>query len=171
MTTSSGSLSDTFNSTVWYMQKINSRFHVVGVNYYNGEELNKYEGRLSKKTKNEYLETIERKANGSVSSHMIKECPKEYILAYMLYKNSPYISDINWVISRIVEAGLVTKWNGDSMINSTLSTKSKEVQGKGFPRPFSVTDLQASFYILLIGSIAGMVIFIIERMSIYLKKN
>lgn len=163
--TSSSSLMDTFNSTRPTMQILNKKLTLV-----NDSDPTVFKSKLIRKMKNDFLEMLSVKVNGSSSTHMVKECPQQYILTYLMHKESPFYKDFNEIIARLVSSGLVGKWYKDTLVNATLDAPTNpNVFDEPKIRPFSINELQSSFYILVIGLAIGIIIFFIEIVSLKLK--
>lgn len=156
--TTSSSLMDVFDSSRPTMKILKKNLKLIET-----RDAGNIKGRLSRKMKNDFMKTLSLKANGSYSGHMVKECPQQYILSYLMRKDSPYYEDFTLLISRIVNSGLASKWYKDTLVNATLNVQAMNMgDEERQPRSLMIKDLQSSFYILMIGLMTGTVIFLLE---------
>lgn len=96
--------------------------------------------------------------------YKVPECPKTYILAYLLQKHSPYATRINYLLALILSSGLFEKWKCDVIYEAKL--KRQKINDKEISMSFKIlnlNDLQLSFYIITFGNILSILIFFIER--------
>jgi hypothetical protein len=134
---------------------------------------------LDRKTQNEYsLRLNKYRANdGSLLLHVVRECPRNYLLGYVVPRGSPYLPYFNQGIARLVEAGIVEHWKKITPpsterheFDTTNSTEIAEVNTEN-PKVFSLKDLQLAFYILVVGLSVSTVIFLLEIMSMKKRKT
>lgn len=158
ISTSSPGLTDTFKGRDNpYIKELNNRFRVIGINN------SYYKAYLSRESKQNYLDYL--KKAQATNTHVVKECPRTFLLAYLTLKDAHFRKDFNDVIQRIVAAGLVEKWYDTVKINASLALPKNECSIETdplFPRPFSIIDLQTSFFILLTGLFGSLATFYIE---------
>lgn len=84
--------------------------------------------------------------------HLIPECPKHYALAFPLGRNLIFIERFNWILLRLSEGGMITKWTHEMYRNSTIfSTLTLKNQLLNKPEFLSFADLQFPFYTLVFG--------------------
>jgi hypothetical protein len=129
---------------------------------------------LDRKTHNEYDRLLNKyRANdGSLLLHFVRECPRHYLLGYLVPRGSPYLPYFNQGIARLVEAGIVEHWKKITPpsterygeFNTTNLTEIAVVNTEN-PKVFSLKDLQLAFYILVVGLSVSIVIFLLEIMS------
>ena len=129
---------------------------------------------LDRKTQNEYGLLLNKyQANdGSPLLHVVRECPRNYLLGYLVPRGSPYLPYFNQGIARLVEAGIVEHWKNiippsterHDEFDTTNSIEIAEVNTEN-PKVFSLKDLQLAFYILVVGLSVSIVIFLLEIMS------
>ena len=103
--------------------------------------------------------------DGSYFLHLMKSCPRSYLLGYLLPKGSPYIDHINRCISMLVETGIVNTWKNNGSINNEQSER-RDRHARKYEelRVLSLADLQLSFYTLFVGWTSGVVSFLSELM-------
>ncbi|KAL6259301.1 hypothetical protein P5V15_009219 [Pogonomyrmex californicus] len=102
--------------------------------------------------------------------HLVEECPGKFYLSYLLPKNSILNEKINALINQLNQAGLPSLWNQHIIhafiVQKRLLTKEKLARdGKeidGFV-PFNLSDMQSSFYMLLIGLLISTIVFFHEK--------
>ncbi|KAF7419096.1 hypothetical protein HZH68_001749 [Vespula germanica] len=86
--------------------------------------------------------------------HLVKECPRNYYLAYPIPKNSYLLEKLNLLIGRLNQAGLLTLWNNRTImnfINQRRESSTKQTHAGDKFVPFNLEDMQTSFYLLIIG--------------------
>ncbi|EZA50867.1 hypothetical protein DMN91_011411 [Ooceraea biroi] len=109
-------------------------------------------------------------ADGGRLLHLVKECPGEYYLSYLLPKNSILHERINTLIGRLNQAGLPSFWNRriiqafvtQKRLNKQNELVQNEKETNGFV-PFNLSDVQSSFYMLLIGLLISTIVFLHEK--------
>jgi Ligand-gated ion channel. len=134
---------------------------------------------LLARTDEEHVHDLDkyRATDGSFLLHTVRECPRQYLLGYLVPRGSPYLPYINKGIDRLVEAGIVQHWrnimppntNGHNGFNITNLTEIAKVNTKN-PKVFSLKDLQLAFYILAVGLSGSVIIFLLEMLSMKKKK-
>ncbi|XP_017026451.1 uncharacterized protein Ir100a [Drosophila kikkawai] len=94
--------------------------------------------------------------------HKIPECPKSYHIAYVLPRPSPYLEEVNRIVLRLVAAGIVGLWTGETKERAKWSIQRfPEYLAQldvGRWKVLTLSDVQLAFYALSIGCIlAGIV--------------
>jgi hypothetical protein len=129
---------------------------------------------LARKTHEYGLPLNKYRANdGSFLLHVVTECPRHYLLGYLVPRGSPYLPYFNQGIARLVEAGIVEHWKKITppsterydAFDKTNLTEIAQVNTEN-PKVFSLKDLQLAFYILVVGLSVSIVIFLFEMISI-----
>lgn len=86
--------------------------------------------------------------------HCVQECPIIYFSSYMVPKGSPYLKDINTIVGRLFESGLIRKWYYDAIYEIFLPIR-LEYAGSGTEyskqKEFSLRDLVIAFVVLIFG--------------------
>ncbi|XP_014489479.1 PREDICTED: uncharacterized protein LOC106752352 [Dinoponera quadriceps] len=104
--------------------------------------------------------------DGSPMLHLVKECPGTYYLSYLLPRNSILREKINTLIARLNQAGLPTLWTSRTIqrtvVKKKLLAKRQENKADRFVA-FSLSDLQTSFFTLLVGLSLSTIVFCHER--------
>ncbi|XP_031349593.1 uncharacterized protein LOC116175560 [Photinus pyralis] len=160
ISTHSRSLADVFNNTGnSSMDKLNKRFVVLG-------NESQYSAFISRRLKHGVLTDLKQK--GTEGLHIVHECVTSFALAYLVHRDAYFLDDFNIIINQVVQAGLIHTWRATHKLNlSDLLAENKYVEAEdmGFPRPFTVADVQTSFYILIVGLTIGYIIFLSEFYS------
>lgn len=118
--------------------------------------------------------------------HVVKECPQTYFLTYIVRKGWPLLPRFNTIIRRLSEGGaadisfscanksqrLISSFTGflqlwyDQVENAFVmhSLYSQPIQpSKLGKQAFSLTDMQTAFYILIIGYLIALTVFVAEK--------
>jgi hypothetical protein len=94
--------------------------------------------------------------------HCVQECPMIYFSSYMVPKGSPYLKDINTIVGRLLEAGLIRKWYYDAIYEIYLPVRMLYASSgiEDFKeKQFSLSDLLIAFMILIFGiGLSGLVL-------------
>jgi hypothetical protein len=108
-------------------------------------------------------------SDGSPLLHVVRECPRHYLLGYLMPRGSPYLPYINDGIARLVEAGIVEHWKEITPSNAGTHDRFnfsylREIAAinKENSKAFSLEDLQLAFYILAVGLSGSVTIFCFE---------
>jgi hypothetical protein len=114
-------------------------------------------------------------SDGAPLLHVVRECPRHYLLGYLIPRGSPYLSYINDGIARLVEAGIVEHWKDNMSPNAGIHDRfnvshlrEMAALNKENSKAFSLKDLQLAFYILAVGVSGSLKIFCFEM---HLKKK
>ncbi|KAG5345525.1 GRID2 protein, partial [Acromyrmex charruanus] len=109
-------------------------------------------------------------ANGGPLLHLVKECPGKFYLSYLLPKNSIFNEKVNTLIDHLNQAGLPSLWYRYIVnafdVRKKLLSKEMLVRNKkktGSFVPFTLADMQSSFYMLLIGLLISTIVFFHEK--------
>nr|XP_022903659.1 uncharacterized protein LOC111415980 [Onthophagus taurus] len=150
ISTHSKSLSDTFQAyNQSYMKKLNENLIVLPYNIPN------YSNFLARLTKTKFEMNNQAKI-GKISIHTIPECPQNYLLAFVVRRDSLMLQEINYVIRGALEGGFYNKWYRDIVGDDLKSIQDVQI------RPFTVIDLQTAFYVLFIGYCSSIIAFLLE---------
>ncbi|KAJ3647500.1 hypothetical protein Zmor_019374 [Zophobas morio] len=97
--------------------------------------------------------------------HIVDECLTTLLVGHMVSKGSAFLTVFNNAISKMVEAGLIDKWMRD-MFESTATEKMFILnQNKQGVKGFSLYDVQVAFYVILLGYVGSVVVFLFEMLS------
>lgn len=100
---------------------------------------------------------------GNPRLHIVDECIRSYFLAYITPSGSPYIYYINYVLSKLTEAGLTKKWLKDIINAIELESQNILLQGgHSGRRKLNNEDLYIAYIVLLTGYIFSILIFLKE---------
>jgi hypothetical protein len=86
--------------------------------------------------------------------HCVQECPIIYFSSYMVPKGSPYLRDINTIVGRLFESGLIPKWYYDAIYEIFLPIRLKYAGSDtedSKQKEFSLRDLLIAFVVLIFG--------------------
>ncbi|XP_029680584.1 uncharacterized protein LOC115246109 isoform X2 [Formica exsecta] len=109
--------------------------------------------------------------DGGPLLHLVKECPGAFFLSYLLPKHSILQQGINAWIGRLNQGGLTLLWSKQDIESYTSQQKAltkrkklteNEKEMSDFV-PFSLSDVQSSFYMLLIGLLVSAIVFLHEK--------
>lgn len=121
-----------------------------------------------------YFDEYRDPADGSWLVHMVDECPRVFLVAFVVPRGSPYLFTINRFFSRAVEGGLIQKWDTQEYISLMMSKGKDHVRSHhkmtseghgGTNKPFTLNDMQLSFAILVVGTLSSLVTFLCEVSS------
>lgn len=102
--------------------------------------------------------------DGSPLLNVIKECPRHFFLTYITRKGWPFLPKFNQMIARFAEAGLVRFWydaTKEAFIRNRYIENAK-IHYVDSRKPFTLQDIQTSFYVLIFGHSIAMIVFLIE---------
>jgi hypothetical protein len=93
--------------------------------------------------------------------HLISECARRYRIAYIVPKGFYFLEEVNEILLRIGEAGIVRKIIGLVSFKSNLlyAINNREKSKK---KVFTLNDLQLAFYVLIIGYVISLLTFFLE---------
>ncbi|KAK9887161.1 hypothetical protein WA026_020612 [Henosepilachna vigintioctopunctata] len=119
-----------------------------------------------------YIEANFTNDEGRPLLHVVEECPISYFITYIVPLGSPYIKRINELIMEFSEAGLIEYWYS-SMVENLIKGKTIHEHRVHFEkrRPFSMKDVEFSFFILYAGLTLSIIVFSLELSARYLKEK
>jgi hypothetical protein len=96
--------------------------------------------------------------------HFVQECPIIYFSSYVVPKGSPYLKDINTIVGRLFESGLIRKWYYDAIYEIYLPIRLEAGRGieDSKQKEFSFRDLLIAFVVLILGCGLGGAAFLME---------
>ncbi|XP_031622960.1 uncharacterized protein LOC116340548 [Contarinia nasturtii] len=100
--------------------------------------------------------------DGTSKLHVVKECPRHYYLTYVVTKDWPLLYRFSRVLQRFAEGGFHLVWY-EKTEEAFILKSDIHYQEQRTRKPFSLDDIQAPFYILLMGYIISFIVFLIER--------
>ncbi|XP_076166268.1 uncharacterized protein LOC143146143 [Ptiloglossa arizonensis] len=92
--------------------------------------------------------------------HVVKECPKVYILANIITKGSPFRDRINSILGRLNNGGFYGKWYRSVFQSKKLNHSADESSSH---RRITMRHLFIPFAILYVGLVTSTIVFIYER--------
>jgi hypothetical protein len=100
--------------------------------------------------------------------HLLNECLSTFVLANIVPKGSAFLTVFDNVITKIVESGLTIKWNNDVVDSFTIEKMINLNRNRTNVKSFSIYDVQSAFYIIVLGYISSLLLFLCE--VLYKKK-
>jgi len=98
--------------------------------------------------------------------HKIPECPKNYHIAYVLPRPSPYLEEVNRVVLRLVAAGIVGLWTAEAKERAKWSIQRfpdyLAEMDVGRWKVLTMSDFQLAFYALTIGCLLSAAVCLAE---------
>ncbi|EDV52910.1 uncharacterized protein LOC6555132 [Drosophila erecta] len=98
--------------------------------------------------------------------HKIPECPKNYHIAYVLPRPSPYLEEVNRIVLRLVAGGIVNLWTGEAKERAKWSIQRfPEYLAQldvGRWKVLTLSDVQLAFYALFIGCLLAAIVCMAE---------
>lgn len=157
--TYSSNLKDTFRgSNISYMITLNEQLSVLSTQL---NQTSKNHAFLSRETKFQYTKILDFKTD----FHLVKECPSNFLLAYMFRKDFCLKKKFNKILGRLHEGGLLKKWSSDVIIQATIKNSANntiKLINNNNSKAFSVIDLGIPFSILIFGFALSCIIFSTE---------
>ncbi|XP_064099376.1 uncharacterized protein LOC135210403 [Macrobrachium nipponense] len=104
---------------------------------------------------------------GREQFHLAKETFAPQLYGMVFFTGAPFQATFNKMLSYMIEGGLVRKWRDDGF--RKLKSKPTLTESSGH-RAFTLSQLQAAYYVLLIGLISAVVALILENLFSYFNK-
>lgn len=129
------------------------------------------DGRYALIENRQYLETVAgaRYPRGRSSLRIVPQCLLTYSIGVAFPLNSPLADLLNPLIVRVVEAGLVLKWRREVVdYYRSQSVDSQNIQDTGISSrttALALTHLQGVFYVLAIGYLVALLVFVVEQFN------
>jgi len=116
-----------------------------------------------------FLQTETMEMEDWKSMRVMKECMSRFFVSLGLAKNSPYTAAFNEGMSRLVQAGLMEKWQRDVIMrrgNPNCSSVFYEnyhfIDADG-PVKLSLSNMKGAFIVLSIGNTVATLAFAVEK--------
>ncbi|XP_066904786.1 uncharacterized protein [Halyomorpha halys] len=98
-----------------------------------------------------------------VKMQMTEACPVQHNIAYLYPKGSPFEEPVNWILSSLVESGVMLKWDRTVYQSPNRSMQFVEkIREVVELKPLGVEDLGTPLYFCCWGYVMASVVFIIE---------
>jgi hypothetical protein len=94
--------------------------------------------------------------------HIINECLTTFLMTYVVRKGSAFLTVFNNVIAKVVESGLTVKWNNDIVDSLAIEKIINLSRNRTRVKSFSLYDVQSAFYLIIIGYIFAILLFLCE---------
>lgn len=102
--------------------------------------------------------------------HVIKDCPRHYFLAYIVYRDWPLLPRFNQLLQRFSEGGFARLWYEKTQEAFLMASYiQRQVTQNDDRKPFSLNDIQAPFYLLVFGYIISGIVFLLEKFVLHPK--
>lgn len=158
--TSSNNLQNVFHgSSMPHMTTLNNRLIVT---HYTKPDYEQF-GYLIREAKYKYQQKLENSRKGFVNNHLVKECPDNYLLAYMYRKNFFFKPKLNNFLMKLFEYGFLQKWHNDVMSNTYSTDFNSTTVNTEFvnsKKKFSI--FQFPLFPLVVGNLLGVSVFLLE---------
>jgi hypothetical protein len=102
--------------------------------------------------------------HGDGKLHIIDEAAREYLMSYVIPKGSPYLQRLRVLFGRIMQSGLVEKWDEDSKYEMDLPTV-KQLDDDDLDtvqRTLTLADVAGDFVIMALGVVISTAVFLVE---------
>ncbi|XP_067645527.1 glutamate receptor [Eurosta solidaginis] len=102
--------------------------------------------------------------------HKIPECPKNYHIAYVFPIHSPLEKNVNILLLKFVQAGLIDHWIANMKYTAKMGTRNYTGYGAmgNKWKVLTLNDLQLAFYTIMFGSILAALVQLIELFIYYI---
>jgi hypothetical protein len=94
--------------------------------------------------------------------HIVNECLGTYLIINIVPKDSAFLTVFDNVITKSVESGLIIKWNNDIIDSLTIEKMINMNRNRTSLKSFSIYDVQSAFYIIILGYICSLLLFLCE---------
>jgi hypothetical protein len=103
------------------------------------------------------------------SMRVMKECMSRFFISLGIAKNSPYTAAFSEGLSRLIEAGIMEKWQtdvimrrGNSNVSSVFFENHNSIDSDG-PLKLSLVNMKGAFILLSVGSTVATIAFAAEK--------
>lgn len=100
--------------------------------------------------------------NGLPLIHIVDECITSHFIAFIVPKDSPFVEQFNCVIQMLNVGGFTQKWYNDITSSEISRSRSTALRSKDEKKVLLLSDIQAAFYILVIGLSVAFCVFLNE---------
>lgn len=87
--------------------------------------------------------------------HLVDECPRKYMLSYIMNRNFPYLEEMNVFLLRCMDAGLMAVWLRRTFQAAVVTPR----EGDG---ELTLDEVKAAFFVHAIGVLVSSVFFSAE---------
>lgn len=108
--------------------------------------------------------------NSMIFYHHVKQCAVPFLGVYGIRYGSPYKKRINFIIRIAQESGLISKWEQNNAVQEQFSQATLQ-SGQDTIVPFSITHLQTTFYIWILGCVIATITFLVETFYARLQRS
>ncbi|KAJ3637061.1 hypothetical protein MTP99_000546 [Tenebrio molitor] len=100
--------------------------------------------------------------DGSPLLHVVDECLTTFLMGNLMPKGSAFLTVFNNVITKVTEAGLTVKWDNDIVDSLTVEQMINLSRNRTTTKPFTLYDVQSAFYVIILGYISSILLFLYE---------
>jgi hypothetical protein len=117
-----------------------------------------------------FLETEAMEMENWRSMRVMKECMSRFFIALGLAKNSPYTAAFNEGMSRLIQAGIMEKWQSDVIMRrgnrnfSSVFYENYHFTDSDGPLKLSLANMKGAFIVLSIGNTVATLVFAVEKL-------
>lgn len=123
----------------------------------------------------EFLVSGKYKRGASSSLRLVEECFLSYNIAITTQKYAPMLENFNKLLSRIIDSGLIKRWQNEVLESYRVQNKREKVPDKteelSGPQPLSIEHIQGLFMIYLLGIILSLLVLAAELIRTKLSKK
>lgn len=94
--------------------------------------------------------------------HIVDECFETFLITAIVPKGSAFLTVFNNVITKLIESGLTRKWMDDVINSMIIENWIRLNRNKSKTRAFTLYDLQVAFYVIILGYVGSILVFISE---------
>jgi len=117
-----------------------------------------------------FLQTETMQMEDWKSMRVMKECMSRFFISLGLAKNSPYTAAFNEGMSRLVQAGIMEKWQRDVIMRrgnpdiSFVFYENYHLIDSDGPLKLSLANMKGAFIVLSIGNFVATLTFAVEKL-------
>jgi hypothetical protein len=116
-----------------------------------------------------FLQTERMEMEDWKSMRLMEECMSRFFITLGLAKNSPYTAAFNEGMSRLLQAGIMEKWQRDVILRrgnpkvSSVFDENYLFIDSGGPLKLSLDNMKGAFFVMSIGNVAATLAFAVEK--------
>jgi hypothetical protein len=116
-----------------------------------------------------FLQTEAMEMEDWKSMRVMKECMSRYFIALGFAKNSPYTAAFNEGMLRLIQAGIMEKWQRDVILRrgnpkvSSVVDENYHFTDSDGPLKLSLDNMKGAFFVMSIGNFVATLAFVVEK--------
>jgi hypothetical protein len=116
-----------------------------------------------------FLQTEAMEMEDWKSMRVMKECMSRYFITLGLAKNSPYTAAFNEGMSRLVQAGIIEKWQRNVIMRrgnpnfSSVFDENYHFIDSDRPQKLSLDNIKGAFFVMSVGNVVATLAFAVEK--------